>query len=151
MTGISGLLDQAWRSSARVVNSILAATYWEIGRRIVEYEQGGKARAEYGEALLVQLARDLAAKHGRGYSRQGLQKMRGFYLAWEICPTVSGKFEARAKLPAALADPSAQICPTPSGELRTRSCSVSEEHSTGCETPAAIRRFLVPIRGLSRL
>ncbi len=53
LTGISGLLDQARRTSARSINSILTATYWEIGRRIVEYEQGGKARAEYGEALLV--------------------------------------------------------------------------------------------------
>ena len=45
-------LERARRMSARSVNSILTATYWEIGRRIVEFEQGGKARAEYGEALL---------------------------------------------------------------------------------------------------
>ena len=52
LTGISDLLDQARRMTARTVNNILTATYWEIGRRLVEYEQGGKARAEYGEALL---------------------------------------------------------------------------------------------------
>ena len=45
LTGISELLECARRMSARSVNSILTATYWEIGRRIVEYEQGGKARA----------------------------------------------------------------------------------------------------------
>jgi len=99
VSDISGLLEQARRTAARSVNSILTATYWEVGRRIVEFEQGGKARAEYGERLLVQLAEDLTARHGRGFSRQGLQKMRSFYLEWEICPTPSGKFEARAKHP----------------------------------------------------
>ena len=53
LTGISDLLDQARRMSARTVNRILTATYWEIGRRIVEHEQGGEARAEYGQNLLV--------------------------------------------------------------------------------------------------
>lgn len=97
VSDISGLLEQARRSAARSVNTILTATYWEIGRRIVEYEQKGKARAEYGEQLLVRLANDLTAQHGRGFSRQGLQKMRSFYSGWEIRSTPSGKFEARAK------------------------------------------------------
>jgi hypothetical protein len=47
VSGIAGLLEQARRSAARAVNSILSATYWEIGRRIVEFEQGGKAKADY--------------------------------------------------------------------------------------------------------
>jgi hypothetical protein len=46
--GIADLLEEARRASARAVNALMTATYWEIGRRIVEYEQGGKARAEYG-------------------------------------------------------------------------------------------------------
>lgn len=99
LSEISGLLEQARRSAARSVNALLTATYWEIGRRIVEYEQGGKSRAGYGEGLLARLSKDLMAKHGRGFSRQGLQKMRAFYLGWEICPTPSGKFEARSKCP----------------------------------------------------
>jgi predicted nuclease of restriction endonuclease-like (RecB) superfamily len=94
--GIAELLEQARRSAARAVNSILTATYWEVGRRIVVFEQGGQARAEYGEALLQHLARDLTAQQGRGFSRQGLQKMRAFFLGWQICPTVSGKLEGRA-------------------------------------------------------
>ena len=65
VSNISILLEQARRTTARSVNSILAATYWEIGRRIVEFEQGGRARAEYGEQLLVRLANDLTAQHGR--------------------------------------------------------------------------------------
>ena len=94
LTGISDLLDQARRMSARSVNSILTTTYWEIGRRIVEFEQGGKSRAEYGEALLDYLAKNLTAKHGRGFSARSLRKMRTFYVGWEIWPTASAKFEA---------------------------------------------------------
>src|SRR5262249_34914045 len=89
---------------ARAVNRLLTATYWEVGRRIVEFEQGGKARAEYGEGLLKRLAQDLTAQHGRGFSRQNLQQMRGFYLGWEICQTPSGNLEARAKMTASPAD-----------------------------------------------
>jgi hypothetical protein len=66
-------------------------TYWEIGRRIVEFEQGGKARAEYGEGLWKRLAANLTAKYGRGFSKSNLASMRGFYLGWEIFQTPSGK------------------------------------------------------------
>src|SRR5438128_182269 len=76
VTEISELLDQARRGVARTANSILAAAYWEIGRRIVEYEQGGRERAEYGEQLLKTLARDLKARYGRGFSKRNLELMR---------------------------------------------------------------------------
>src|SRR5207244_11160475 len=82
VTCISDLLDQARHAAARTVNSILTATYWEIGRRIVEFEQGGKARAEYGEELLQRLAKDLSAKFGRGFSYPNVNKFRQFYLAF---------------------------------------------------------------------
>lgn len=98
LTGISELLDQARRTSARTVNSILTATYWDIGRRIVEFEQGGKARAEYGAGLWKQLAADLTAKHGRGFSKSNLALMRAFYLGWEIFQTPSGKLDAKVTL-----------------------------------------------------
>ena len=62
--GISELLDAARRISARTVNAFMTATYWEIGRRIVKFEQGGQKRAGYGEELLERLAVDLAAKYG---------------------------------------------------------------------------------------
>lgn len=73
VSGITALLEQARRATARAVNSILTATYWEVGRRIVDFEQGGQDRAGYGEALLPRLAQDLTKRHGRGFSRQGLQ------------------------------------------------------------------------------
>jgi hypothetical protein len=76
----------------------MTATYYELGRRIIEFEQGGKQRAEYGEGLLKRLASDLTAKYGRGFSRQNLQQMRGIFLEWEICQTVSGIFQIRVRL-----------------------------------------------------
>jgi len=57
VSGITTLLGTARHAAARTVNGILTATYWEVGRRIVEFEQGGKARAGYGEALLNSTAR----------------------------------------------------------------------------------------------
>ena len=53
------LVESARRVSARSINALMTATYWEIGRRIVEFEQGGKRRAKYGEELLGKLAMDL--------------------------------------------------------------------------------------------
>lgn len=56
LVGSTGeLLEAAWRASARAVNALMTATYWEIGRRIVEFEQHGKQRAQYGERLLEKL------------------------------------------------------------------------------------------------
>ncbi len=58
-SGVAGLLEEARRNSVRTVNAIMTATYWEIGRRIVEYEQQGKLRAQYGAQLLERLSLDL--------------------------------------------------------------------------------------------
>ena len=93
VTGISGLLDEARRTVVRSTNSVIVAAYWEIGRRIVEYEQGGRVRAEYGEDLLARLACDLEPRFGRGFSRRGLYKMRTFFSNWQKLPTLSAKFQ----------------------------------------------------------
>jgi len=79
---IVALLEQARRAAARSVNAWMTATYWEIGRRIVESEQGGQARADYGQGLLKRLSVDLTARFGRGFSERNLEQMRGFYLCW---------------------------------------------------------------------
>ena len=94
LSGMVSLIKEARRVSARTVNAIITATYWEMGRRIVENEQSGRRRAGYGEALLKKLSADLTSKFGRGFSRQNLQQMRQFYRTYpptEICQTVSGK------------------------------------------------------------
>ena len=88
---LSRLLEDARRVSARVVNTVMTATYWEFGRRIVEFEQRGEARAGYGEELLRQLARDLTKRLGRGFSVTNLQNFRTFFLNWPIQQTACGK------------------------------------------------------------
>ena len=93
-SAIVQLLEEARRAAARSVNALMTASYWEIGRRIVEAEQGGQERAEYGEQIIKRLAEDLTTRFGRGFSRQNLQQMRLFYLGWptgQICQTPSGK------------------------------------------------------------
>jgi len=94
--GIRDLLAAARQASARTVNSFMTATYWEIGRRIVEFEQGGKAKAEYGQSLLARLSVDLKAEYGRGFSPDNLEYMRNFYVAYppeKISETVSRKLD----------------------------------------------------------
>jgi len=83
------LLEQARRKVAYEINNILVKTYWEIGRKIVLFEQQGKERAEYGANLLDKLAFDLKTKHGKGFSRDNLEKMRKFYLFFPNSATVS--------------------------------------------------------------
>ncbi len=85
------LLEQSRQLTARSVNAIMTATYWEIGRRIVEVEQKGEARAEYGKELLKKLSKDLTDKFGRGFSERNLEQMRLFYSTWQISQTVSAK------------------------------------------------------------
>jgi hypothetical protein len=95
--GISELLDAARRASARAVNAFMTASYWEIGRRIVEFEQGGKGRAEYGLGLLKRLAKDLTVRGSRGFSVDNLENMRLFYGICgtkEISETLSRKLAA---------------------------------------------------------
>jgi predicted nuclease of restriction endonuclease-like (RecB) superfamily len=86
------LLRAARSTAARNVNSIMTATYWEIGRRIVEQELKGEARANYGEQLLELLAKDLTKQFGRGFGNINLWRMRAFYRAWsegQILSTLS--------------------------------------------------------------
>lgn len=126
VSGISGLLDQARRATVRTLNSFLTATYWEIGRRIVEYEQGGKERAKYGEELLQRLGCDLTARFGRGFSDRNLLKMRAFYLGWEISPTPSAELEARAMLTCQERDAHALALPAKSAAVTIPSTASAE-------------------------
>jgi len=118
VTDISTLLEQARRTAVRAVNNVLTATYWEIGRRIVEFEQGGKAKAEYGQKLIERLASDLTARHGRGFSKRNVEQMRAFYLGWEIAQTPSAQLEARAKCSTLSSESSSASVQTVSGQLK---------------------------------
>jgi predicted nuclease of restriction endonuclease-like (RecB) superfamily len=91
---IQELLEAARRASARTVNSLMTATYWEIGRRIVNFEQGGESRAGYGEELLKHLSQDLTKQFGRGFGAVNLSYMKRFYLSFpssRIFQTLSKK------------------------------------------------------------
>ena len=93
-TGIVDLLQAARVQAARNVNALMTASYWEIGRRIVEAEQKGRRRAGYGEQLLKRLSLDLTAEFGRGFGVINLQQMRNFYMNWpsdQINQTLSDK------------------------------------------------------------
>src|SRR5580704_874595 len=92
--GIVELLKTTRSAAARNVNSIMTAAYWDIGRRIVRFEQRGEHRAEYGEQLIEQLSGDLTRQFGRGFGRANLWQMRAFYRAWpetKILQTLSGE------------------------------------------------------------
>jgi len=91
LVGISELLESARRVSARSVNAIMTMAYWEIGRRIVEFEQGGQRRAAYGAALLKRLSADLTKRFGRGFSERNLEYMRLVYEHWPNSQTLSAK------------------------------------------------------------
>ena len=88
---IKKLMDNARNKVANEVNIILLQTYWEIGRIIVEDEQGHLERAEYGKELINDLSRQLTKEYGKGFSKSNLFNMRNLYLSYPIFQTLSGK------------------------------------------------------------
>jgi predicted nuclease of restriction endonuclease-like (RecB) superfamily len=82
ITDLASLIEQGRKTAVRYVNTALVATYWLMGRRIVEYEQKGKERAEYGEALLNRLSGDLTKQFGKGWGEPHLRAVRQFYLIY---------------------------------------------------------------------
>ena len=83
---IVGLLQSARQTTVRSVNALMTATYWQIGRRILEAEQKGERRAGYGDVLVRRLAGDLTAQFGRGFGVVNLSQMRKFYTLWPMPP-----------------------------------------------------------------
>ena len=98
-SGVVELLDAARRASARVVNSLMTATYWEIGRRMVEHEQAGQKRAGYGEEIVRHFSDDLTRRFGRGFGQAQVAAMRQFHLTFPLphnFQSVIGKSSAKA-------------------------------------------------------
>lgn len=91
VNNISALWKESKNRAVLSVNSELLMANWHTGQYIVEFEQDGKAKAQYGKQLLVNLSKDLALRNGRGFSRNNLTYMRKFYLAFPKCETVSHK------------------------------------------------------------
>ena len=88
---ITNLWTDAKADAIIAVNTHLLDANWRTGQYIVEFEQKGQARAEYGRQLLVNLSKDLTIRCGRGFSRSNLTYMRKFYLAFPKSETLSHK------------------------------------------------------------
>lgn len=113
LTEVRALLQSARALAARQVNALQVLTNFEIGRRIVEHEQGGEARAEYGRAVVKALSMALTAEFGRGYSVDNLWMMRRFFMAYQgrhpkvetLSQVSSGPLLAAPQLPSPLPQP----------------------------------------------
>ena len=86
---ISELYTAGQVRAHQAVNACITDTYWQIGHDIVEFEQGGNVRADYGTAVLVNLSRDLTLRHGKGFSRSNVIRFRQFYLTYPKGATLS--------------------------------------------------------------
>ena len=90
---ISNLLKEARRNIVSNINTTMTKTYFLIGKRIVEEEQNGNERAEYGEKLIKNLSKRLTEEFGKGFSKRNLWQMKQFYLAYSKVQTVSAQFK----------------------------------------------------------
>lgn len=94
-TEIKAILTQARQTAYRAVNLTMVIAYWEIGKRIVQEEQGGKEKAVYGEELIKDLARRLTDEFGKGFSLASLKNFRQFYLTF---PETEKSYAVRSQL-----------------------------------------------------
>ena len=113
--GIRQLVLSARQAVERGVNLLQVHTNYEIGRRIVEQEQGGADRAQYGKEVIKELAKRLMSDFGNGFSKSNLEYMRRFYLVYpgrdiQIAQTLSGRFAGLEK------GPPSSIAQTASGQ-----------------------------------
>ena len=92
-TNISTLLHEARKKVKTTVNTIMVYTYFEIGKMILEEEQNGKERADYGKSLLKALSSRLTEEFGKGFSVRNIEQMRKFYLIYSKPQKVSAKFK----------------------------------------------------------
>lgn len=89
---IKTLINQTKSSLLKTINSEMVKLYFEIGKRIIENEQGGKLRAEYGKELLKHISQELTEEFGKGFSVSNLKQMRQFYTVYQKRQTLSGEF-----------------------------------------------------------
>lgn len=88
---ISRLIDESRKQVAKAVNTAMVYTYYGVGQYIVEFEQGGKARAAYGKGVLIRLSARLKEKYGKGWSVETLTKCRKFYMVFSISSPLETK------------------------------------------------------------
>jgi len=95
---ISELLSSARKHVVSSINQTITLTYFEIGRLIVEDEQHGKERAEYGKSVLKELSTKLTGEFGKGYSVRNLEQMRKFFITYSKTKTLSANSDNPFKL-----------------------------------------------------
>jgi predicted nuclease of restriction endonuclease-like (RecB) superfamily len=91
LASIGLTIETARQNAVKTINTELVKANWEIGRHIVEFEQQGQERAEYGSDLLARLSKDLGQRYGKGFGRRNILDMRRFYLVFSKWQTVSAK------------------------------------------------------------
>ena len=131
ITDIASLIEQGRKAAVRYVNTALVTTYWLMGRKIVEYEQKGKERAEYGEALLKKISADLTPLFGKGFTERNLGHMRQFYISYQkILNTPCAELEEKPQEKAhTVCAELAPISQTVSGISETLSRKLEEQKS----------------------
>jgi len=88
---IKEIMIKARQRIARDMNSVMLDTYWQVGRSIVENEQNGELKAQYGKRILAELSKRLTLELGRGYSKSNLYNIRDLYIAYPKFQMLSGK------------------------------------------------------------
>lgn len=91
LANIGLTIETARQNAVRIINTELVKANWEIGRHIVEFEQHGEERAEYGSDLLARLSKDLRQQYGKGFGRRNILDMRRFYLLYQKWQAVPAK------------------------------------------------------------
>ncbi len=90
---ISHILRQAQANAYRSINQAMVQAYWLVGKRIVDEEQQGEAKAAYGKGVIKSLSAALQAEFGKGFSERNIENMRAFYLHYPIPQTVSAELQ----------------------------------------------------------
>lgn len=107
---VANIIRVAHKEAFRTINKVMVEAYWNVGRMIVEEEQKGRDRAEYGQALLANLSLRLTSDFGSGFSERNLRNFRQFYLYFPIRHTVCAESPLRDKKKGTVESKSPQIC-----------------------------------------
>lgn len=113
VSDIKNIISQARQATCRAINSAMVISYWLVGKRIVEEEQNGKDRADYGSYILQKLSKSLSEEFGEGFSYANLRNMRQFYRTYpneQICYTMCSKSDwSHNRLIMRVSDPKARM------------------------------------------
>src|SRR3989339_129098 len=99
LTDVSGIIIQGRNTALRQIDTTQVITYWLVGRRIVEFYQKGKLRAEYGEQVLIRLSSDLLSRFGKGFSVDNLENMRHLYMEFPKVFKISETLSRKSSVP----------------------------------------------------